>query len=284
MDVRSVQQALQRLVAAAAVGDVDAYVAEWADDGTVIRSGQPTISGWKAIRAWAASTFERCTLHLELTAHDWQTGGEWVIDRHRYAVTVTPKSGGAPVVDRGTAVAIWKRMPDGTWKTLIECWNSDAVQSTEKSGEHSETAYKEVCQNHRAVTDFRGKLLTVLPLASGAGIYVLLPKGSDPSTVDPVYLLAIGVFGVLVTLGLFLHELRGIEQCGALIDVGRALEEAMGMRRGQFSRDFEYYHPGPRLQRFINQVKGPVGAAFIIYPSVAVAWLFVAALGLRRMF
>lgn len=154
-----------------------------------------------------------------------------------------------------------------------------------------ETAYREVCQNHRAVTDFRGKLLTALPAASGAGIYLLLPKSSDPSGVDASYLVAIGIFGMLVTLGLFLHELRGIEQCGALIEVGTQLEKNMRMRTGQFTRDYDYYHPRKEgsndidpFKRFINNVKGPIGAAWIIYPSVAVAWLFVAALGLFKMF
>jgi hypothetical protein len=154
-----------------------------------------------------------------------------------------------------------------------------------------ETAYREVCQNHRAVTDFRGKLLTALPAASGAGIYLLLPKSGDPSSIQAPYLVAIGIFGMLVTLGLFLHELRGIEECGAFIDVGTQLETTMQMRTGQFTRIYDYYHPRKQgsgdidpFQRFVNNVKGPIGAAWIIYPSVAVAWLFVAALGLFKMF
>jgi hypothetical protein len=147
--------------------------------------------------------------------------------------------------------------------------------------ENVRTEYKEVCQNHRAVTDFRGKLLTLLPLASGAGIYILIPRQGNPDDLAPAYLIAIGLFGILVTIGLFLHELRGIEECGDLIKVGRALEEKMGLPEGQFIREDDYYHrQQTRLKRFINNFKGPVGAAWIIYPSVAVAWLLVAVLGL----
>jgi hypothetical protein len=130
--------------------------------------------------------------------------------------------------------------------------------------------YQEVCENHRAITDFRGKLLTLLPLVSGAGIYILIPKQGDPHDLDPKYLVAIGVFGVLVTLGLFLHELRGIDECGQLISVGRSLEEMMRLPEGQFARK-EKYH---------GRFKGPVGAARIIYPSIGFAWLSVAVLGL----
>jgi hypothetical protein len=143
------------------------------------------------------------------------------------------------------------------------------------------TEYKEVCANHRAVTDFRGKLLTLLPLVSGAGIYVLIPKQGDPSDLDPRFLVAIGIFGILVTLGLFLHELRGIEECGDLIRVGRSLEEKMVLPEGQFAKEGQYYHDVTGLTSFVHNFKGPVGAAWIIYPSVGLAWLFVVVLGLR---
>jgi hypothetical protein len=151
--------------------------------------------------------------------------------------------------------------------------------------ENWRTAYREVCQNHRVVTDFRGKLLTLLPLASGAVISLLISKQSNLNDLAPQYLVAIGVFGILVSIGLFLHELRGIEQCGDLIKVGRSLEEKMGLPEGQFTREDNYYHKQEAgLRRFINNFIGPIGAAWIIYPSVGVAWLFVAILGLAKFF
>jgi len=155
--------------------------------------------------------------------------------------------------------------------------------------ENLRTAYKEVCQNHRAITEFRGKLLTLLPLASGVGIYLLIPKG-NPSKVECVHLVAIGIFGVLVTVGLFLHELRGIKHCGALIELGSTLEKKLDLLEGQFMLEYAYYNPtaSPKLipkglWRVFHQIVGPVGAAWIIYPSVVVAWGYVAALGLNPL-
>lgn len=143
--------------------------------------------------------------------------------------------------------------------------------------ENVRTAYREVCQNHRAITDFRAKLLTFLPLASGTGIFLLL-KQKEPST----HLAAIGIFGFVVTLGLFFHELRGILQCGDLIQLGKELERKLGLDEGQFTSDYEYYNPGRSkvFRRIFHEIIGPVGAAWIIYPSVCVAWLYVAAFGL----
>jgi len=103
------------------------------------------------------------------------------------------------------------------------------VDKTKTDIENVRTEYIQVCQHHGAVTDFRGKLLTLLPLASGTGIYLLIPKQGDPNQPNPTYLVAIGIFGLLVTLGLFLHELRGIAECGDLIKIGRSLEEEMGL-------------------------------------------------------
>jgi len=159
------------------------------------------------------------------------------------------------------------------------------VDKTKTDIENVRTEYIQVCQHHGAVTDFRGKLLTLLPLASGTGIYLLIPKQGDPNQPNPTYLVAIGIFGLLVTLGLFLHELRGIAECGDLIKIGRSLEEEMGLPDGQFIREDDYYHRQKnRLKGFVNNFKGPVGAAWIIYPSVGLAWLFVAILGLTQFF
>jgi hypothetical protein len=158
----------------------------------------------------------------------------------------------------------------------------DMKDKPEAEIESVRTEYREVCQNHRTITDFRGKLLTLIPLASGAGIYLLIPKQGNPEDVVPAYLIAIGLFGFLVTFGLFLHELRGIEECGDLIRIGRGLEEKMGLFDGQFGREDNYYHRQSRFRCFLNNFKGPVGAAWIIYPSVCLAWLFVAWLGIRR--
>jgi hypothetical protein len=151
---------------------------------------------------------------------------------------------------------------------------------TNDDAENVRTEYRELCANHRAITDFRGKLLTLLPVVSGVGILAVLPRQSDPH--GSKELIAIGLFGVVVTIGLFLHELRGIDACGQLIDRGKWLEAKMNLLEGQFHRESAYYHEPRGMKLFINNFKGAPGAAWIIYPSVILAWLFVVALGLCR--
>jgi hypothetical protein len=132
-----------------------------------------------------------------------------------------------------------------------------------------EALYERVCESYHAVDDFRMKLLGLLPIATGTGVFLLLNGnaellGEDEGRVSDA-LLAIGVFGFLFTVGLFAYELFGIKKCHYLIKAGRRLELDLGLS-GQFrSRPRE-------LAGFINE---PFASA-IIYPASMAAWLFLA--------
>lgn len=94
------------------------------------------------------------------------------------------------------------------------------------------TAYQEVCKGYHAIDNFRARLLGFLPLASGAGVFLLLgPKflGQSQSggEIAPAVLLAVGLFGFAVTLGLFFHEFRGVNYCRSLIEAGKNLEDQL---------------------------------------------------------
>jgi len=83
--------------------------------------------------------------------------------------------------------------------------------------------YGEVCKSHSSITDFRAKVLALLPIASGSGIFLLLTKRSEP--IDTTYLYLIGLFGFLITFDLFIYELRGIQHCKHLEQLASHLEE-----------------------------------------------------------
>src|SRR2546428_13233104 len=88
-----------------------------------------------------------------------------------------------------------------------------------------QAAYEEICRSHLAITDFRGKLLGLLPLASGVGIFLLLDnKAVNTKT---TLIAAAGAFGVVVTIGLFFYELRGIAECRLLRERGAKLEKKL---------------------------------------------------------
>src|SRR6266516_2548345 len=122
--------------------------------------------------------------------------------------------------------------------------------------------YEEICRSHQAITDFRGKLLALLPLASGAGIVLLVRT----STVIkfPALLAAIGIYGAVVTVGLFFYEYRGMKECRLLRKRGGDLEREL-----KLSKAYSRFQDNP--VGFI----GPQGAGPIVYFAVVAGWLYV---------
>jgi hypothetical protein len=133
------------------------------------------------------------------------------------------------------------------------------------------TEYTEVCKSYHAISDFRGKLLALTPIVSGTGISLLIGKNYS---IDSLHLLAVGAFGILVTLGLFFYELRGIQRCKYLVSIGAKLEGALKIEWGQFKD-----RPG-RIHGFI----GAEIAGWVIYIAVLLGWLYVVAIGIHSLY
>ena len=140
---------------------------------------------------------------------------------------------------------------------------------TPDEGADRRMIYERVCESYHAIDDFRLKLLGSLPLATGAGVLILvrgeIKLGDETATSAKEFLAAIGLFGLVITLGLFAYELHGIKKCHYLIRAGQFLEEEFGVH-GQFSS--RPHDVGGRLG--INE---PF-ASSIIYPASLGAWAF----------
>src|SRR4051812_35782869 len=130
---------------------------------------------------------------------------------------------------------------------------------------HSHKAvYEQLCASYLAIDDFRAKLLGLLPLASGTGIFLLYSNQGALSAETKAFLTPIGLFGLIVTLGLFMYEIYGIRKCHALIVAGRQLEISLHSD-GQFLK---------RPRSVLGVINEPF-AAGIIYPAVFAAWAYV---------
>lgn len=131
------------------------------------------------------------------------------------------------------------------------------------------SVYAEICKSYHGIDDFRARLLALLPIASGAGGLLIL---ADKDTVKD-FLGPIGIFGALITLGLFIYEVRGIQKCNVLIDRGKAVETAMKVKEGPFSS-----HPKGHLYGLISAVT----AACIVYLTIFAAWCYLAIVGFQN--
>jgi hypothetical protein len=133
--------------------------------------------------------------------------------------------------------------------------------------------YQELCRSHGAIADFRAKLLALLPLASAGGI-VLLLDGRHAASSGSV-LCAVGLYGFAVTVGLFMYELRGIEDCILLRARAQHIEAAHGL----LALPEEASQFRGRGRGHLNGLVDEVGAGLIVYPAVMAAWLYVAGRG-----
>jgi len=134
--------------------------------------------------------------------------------------------------------------------------------------------YEEICKSHQAITDFRGKLLGLLPLASGVGIFLLLDKSATSKAqllLPAGVFVTAGVFGAAVTIGLYFYEHRGMKECILLRKNGANVEHELKLPE-KYSR-FQGNVPG-----FV----GPQGAGPIVYFAVVGGWLFVSLYGFLK--
>jgi hypothetical protein len=164
------------------------------------------------------------------------------------------------------ATAIEYRRGDPSMSTkedspVVHEGDSDALAQARR------LAYEQLCTSYHRITDFRGKLLALLPLATGTGAFLLLNQEAKSP-----FLGAVGLFGVVVTLRIFAYELRGIQRCHKLEVQGQKLEENLGL-----IEDEAQFWGAP--SRLLGDMLGPPLAGLIVYIAVATAWLYVAGFG-----
>jgi hypothetical protein len=133
-----------------------------------------------------------------------------------------------------------------------------------------QVVYQEICKGHGAIADFRAKLLALLPAASGASAFIVLEKTKGPGP-PPPFLAPLGLFGFAAIFGLFMYELRGIEDCVTLRKRAEDIEVRLGISR----RESHFRRPPGKLWGLADEI----GAGWIVYAAVLTSWLYVAGRG-----
>ena len=122
--------------------------------------------------------------------------------------------------------------------------------------------YTNLCNSIRFTDDVSFKLLGLVPLFSGSGMLVAVAK-SEWFWSPAIY--AIGIFGGLITLGLFRWELRNIQTCKWLISCGAALEQSEDQ-----VKPAQFYRRPESPMRW-----GKTEAEKLIYGATTLIWLLL---------
>jgi len=128
--------------------------------------------------------------------------------------------------------------------------------------------YEQSLQTYRMLADIRFKLLALVPLISGAAIAFLT---TDPVHASSQLVLAGGVFGLLITLGITIYDQRNTQIMNVSRLRARELEKILRLPlKGHFQQ------MPPKDLEFLGWMKvwSDRGLS-LIYGTVLAAWVFL---------
>lgn len=123
-DEQAVRDADAAFSKAAAAHDLEATLAFYADDASVLAANMPLLSGKDAIRKLWSEMLANSAITVSWQAGKVEAsrGGDLVYMVGSY----DEKSSDAKVKpDHGKYTEVWKKQPDGNWKVIVDAFNTD---------------------------------------------------------------------------------------------------------------------------------------------------------------
>jgi ketosteroid isomerase-like protein len=130
VDLEAERAALMKADAdwSAAIGtkDPNTFIAFVAADGTIMPPNNPAVGGSDAILAWATATFAMpgFAVSWQATSAEVASSGDLGYTTGAYDFQGQMPDG-TPMTDRGKYATVWEKQADGTWKVVVDIFNSD---------------------------------------------------------------------------------------------------------------------------------------------------------------
>jgi uncharacterized protein (TIGR02246 family) len=125
-DESAVREADAAWSKAAAAKDVEGYLSFYAEDAVSLPPNAPMLTGKESMRkdlseAMASPGF---ALSWQASKVEASRGGDLAYSMGTYEGTMNDAKGKL-VTERGKYVTVWKKQSDGTWKVVVDIYNSD---------------------------------------------------------------------------------------------------------------------------------------------------------------
>ena len=122
-DVREVDVAF---TTASSAKDMESFLSFISEDASMLPPNAPTLSGKDAIREHVSELYSNpgFAVKCEVRQAEVSRGSDLGYTIGNYVLTHHDAAGKA-VTDHGKYVTIWKRQSDGTWKMIVDTWNSN---------------------------------------------------------------------------------------------------------------------------------------------------------------
>lgn len=106
--------------------DVDGTVSFYASDAVLLAPNEPIAADRKSIRAsWAGLLGISSAISWKIAKIDVARSGDIAYLYGTYSVSIKDPRGGATIPDTGKIVEVWRKQPGGSWKCIVDTYNSD---------------------------------------------------------------------------------------------------------------------------------------------------------------
>lgn len=117
-----VNKTMQEFIDACNEGNVDKVIEMFTDDGFLLLPNTEMIRGKQAISDYLRNETQ---WNVELKTENVEIGGSGNTAYQVAEFTITiPQENQEPLVLKNKGTYIWKKQPDGSWKTHVDSWNS----------------------------------------------------------------------------------------------------------------------------------------------------------------
>jgi ketosteroid isomerase-like protein len=125
---QAIHEATSELLRALNTSDLEAVMAVWDDRGTPMPSGHASVQGHQAIGAYFDELFRHHRFEFVFTSSQVSVEGALAVERVVYSATVWSLERGRSQRDRGKGVHVYRQREDGSWKLVIDVWNTDGPE------------------------------------------------------------------------------------------------------------------------------------------------------------
>ena len=125
-DLAGIRAADSAFMAAANAGDVDALIAVYARDASLLPPNLPPQKGRTAIRGFWGGFLNAYTVKFEIASDTIEGRGDLAYNVGHYRFTAVPKAKANPgVADEGKFLEVLKKQTDRSWKYVVDMYSSN---------------------------------------------------------------------------------------------------------------------------------------------------------------
>ncbi len=122
VELESVKTVIDGWWAASQATDVDGMVVLMCDDVAMIPPNEEPVTG-PDVREFYSGVSERYTFDVSMTTIETVVSGDWAFHQYAYDLSLTPRTEGDPVPQKGYGINILRRRDDDSWCLSRLIWN-----------------------------------------------------------------------------------------------------------------------------------------------------------------